>query len=99
MSRRFQLAIVILTLVLAPLSVLFAHAYWFSEGHGAPLGTWSRVRLGMSRGQVIALLGRPSSIEHSADGSECWYYTRRTFCMVEALFTPAGFVRETAHDH
>jgi hypothetical protein len=99
MSRRLGRVRLVLTIILVPLSVLVAGAYWFSEGHGAPLASWSRIGPGMTRDQVIALLGRPGTIHRSADGSETWYYTRGTFCMVEVKLATGGLVSETVHDH
>ncbi|QEH31673.1 SmpA / OmlA family protein [Aquisphaera giovannonii] len=85
--------------VAALLAVLFALAYWFGEGHGSSLSQLARVRTGMSREQVVALLGRPGTVNCSEDGSESWYFTRWTFCQAKVYFAADGTVEETDHDH
>jgi outer membrane protein assembly factor BamE (lipoprotein component of BamABCDE complex) len=85
--------------LVAIVAMFFYRSFWFSEGHGASLSTLSQVRPGMSREEILTLLGRPGAINHSDDGSESWYYTRWTFCQVKVFLTPDGLVSETDHDH
>lgn len=86
-------------LALAVVGGVFSMVFWFADGHGASLATLAQVRPGMTRKQVVSLLGRPGTINHFPDGSESWFYTRRTFCQVKVYMTPEGIVGETDHDH
>ncbi len=78
---------------------LIAYGYWWSEGHGASLTRLARIHPGMTGEQVVAILGRPGTINRSEDGFESWYYTRCTWCMVTVHLTSNGLVRRTGHDH
>jgi outer membrane protein assembly factor BamE (lipoprotein component of BamABCDE complex) len=88
-----------LALVGALFSLAFSLCFWFGEGHGASLSTLAKVRPGMTGERVVDLLGRPSTINRSGDGSESWYYWRWTFCDVKVHMTPEGVVEDTEHDH
>jgi hypothetical protein len=99
MLQRLGRGATVLVLVLAPLGVLSAGGLWFSEGHGASLSAFSRIRPAMTRGQVVDLLGRPGTINRCQDGSVSWFYTRGTFCQVKVFLTPEGVVSGTDHDH
>ena len=85
--------------LIASAGVLAGLGLWFSEGHGAPLSRLARIRPGMTRSRMAELLGRPSTIRRSPDGSESWYYTRWTWCQVKVDLTPAGSVRGFDHEH
>jgi outer membrane protein assembly factor BamE (lipoprotein component of BamABCDE complex) len=89
----------ILVAALAPFGALFLVAFWFAEGHGASLSRLAQVEPGMASEQVLAILGRPHTINRNSDGSESWFYTRRTFCQVKVYMSSAGRVSETDHDH
>ncbi len=77
----------------------FLLAFWFGEGHGGSLSRLALVRTGMTRKEVVNLLGQPGTINRSDDGSESWYYTRATFCQVKVFLDENGKVTETDHDH
>jgi hypothetical protein len=78
---------------------LLLAAYWISEGHGASLATFARIRPGMSGKDVLRVLGRRSTINRRGDGSQSWLYTRATFCQVKVYLSRDGVVEETDHDH
>jgi outer membrane protein assembly factor BamE (lipoprotein component of BamABCDE complex) len=78
---------------------LFLVAYWFSEGHGASLSKLAQVRPGMTRDEVLRLLGNPGTINEERDGSQSWFYTRGTFWQVKVYMDRNGLVEETDHDH
>jgi outer membrane protein assembly factor BamE (lipoprotein component of BamABCDE complex) len=80
-------------------AVLFLLAFWFGEGHGASLSKLALVHTGMTRDDVLALLGQPSTTNRASDGSESWFYTRGTFCQVKVYLDEKGKVRDTDHDH
>src|SRR5690242_18181935 len=86
------------TIVSSCLALLLL-GWWFEDGHGAPLSRLSRVQPGMPSKQVMALLGRPGTINPSPDGSESWFYTRWTWCQVKVYLSAEGLVTETDHDH
>ncbi len=79
---------------------IFAYSYWLFEGHPVSLARLARVHPGMTKEQVIAILGSPGTNNGSGDGSDIWcYHTRCQWCLVTVYFTPEGPVRETSHDH
>ena len=55
---------------------LFLAAYRFSEGHGASLAKLEQVRPGMTRNEVLELLGNTGTIDGAQDGPQSWFYTR-----------------------
>jgi outer membrane protein assembly factor BamE (lipoprotein component of BamABCDE complex) len=87
-------------LLLALLGVVCVSAmYWSFEGHGTSLSSLAKIHTGMTRREVIDLLGKSSTVNRHSDGSESWYYTRGTFCIVRVHSDEKGEVRETDHDH
>ncbi len=74
-------------------------AYWFSEGHGASLAKLEQVKPGMTRNEVLSLLGNPGTIDGDQDGPQSWFYTRGTFCQVKVYLDRNGIVLHTDHDH
>ncbi len=96
LGRTIATVALILFILFAGLLLL---AYRFSEGHGASLARLAQVRPGMGSERVVALLGRPGMVHRSADWSESWYYSRRTFCQIKVYFSPQRLVTETDHDH
>ena len=74
-------------------------AYWFSEGHGASLAKLEQVKPGMTRNEVLSLLGNPGTINGHQDGPQSWFYTRGTFCQVKVYLDRNGIVLDTNHDH
>jgi outer membrane protein assembly factor BamE (lipoprotein component of BamABCDE complex) len=85
--------------VICMIGGLFLIAYWFGEGHGASLSRLKQVRPGMSRKEVLKLLGNPGTINRAEDGSQSWFYTRGTFCQVKVYMDRDGIVEDTDHDH
>ena len=77
----------------------FLVAYWFSEGHGASLAKLEQVRPGITRNEVLKLLGNPSTINGAQGGPQSWFYTRGTFCQVKVYLDRNGIVLDTDHDH
>ena len=88
----------LLYLMFVSCGILLA-AYWFSEGHGASLVRLDQIRPGMSRKDVLRVLGKPGTINQHDDGSQSWFYTRATFCQVKVYLNRNGIVEETDHDH
>jgi len=74
-------------------------AYWFNEGHGASLSKLEQIRPGMTRKAVLEVLGNPTTINKRDDGSQSWFYSRATFCMVSVYLDRNGIVERTNHDH
>ncbi len=74
-------------------------AFWIDQGHGASLSKLEQVRPGMTRQAVLNLLGNPTTINKGEDGSQSWFYSRATFCMVSVYFDRNGIVEQTNHDH
>jgi hypothetical protein len=72
--------------------------YWWGEGHGASLSRLAQVQDGMSREQVVKLLGNPNTINRSGDDYESWYYGRWTWCQVK-VYLKSEVVDGTDHDH
>jgi hypothetical protein len=72
---------------------------WFGEGHGASLSRLAMVHPGMTRKEVVNLLGEPRTINRASDGFESWSYTRGTFCQVKIHLDANGKVMDTDHDH
>jgi hypothetical protein len=89
--------------ILEPLGVFFLVLFllgaWFSDGHGASLSALAQVQPGMSRKQVIALLGTPGTVNRESNGSESWFYGNWTFCQVKVYVSSEGLVSGTDHDH
>jgi hypothetical protein len=85
--------------VLVLFGMIFGLAWWFGEGHGLRLSTVDGLHPGMSREQVIAIAGRPSSTCSESGGAVRWFYTRCTFCMIRVSFSTGGRVSEVVHDH
>jgi outer membrane protein assembly factor BamE (lipoprotein component of BamABCDE complex) len=79
--------------------VFFLWAFWFGEGHGASLSKLALVHTGMTRSDVVAILGEPATINRTSGGSESWFYTRGTFCQVKIYLDENGKVEGTDHDH
>jgi len=77
----------------------FLAAYWFSESHGASLSKLKQVSPGMTRKEVVELLGNPGTINRAPGGSRSWFYTRGTFCQVKVYLNRDGIVEDTHHDH
>jgi outer membrane protein assembly factor BamE (lipoprotein component of BamABCDE complex) len=99
LARPGRTIYVVALAVLAPFAALVLRGFWSSEGHGAPLTQLARVRPGMTRGGVVALLGNPGTINRASDGSESWFNTRYTWCQVKVYISSEGLVSETGHDH
>jgi outer membrane protein assembly factor BamE (lipoprotein component of BamABCDE complex) len=85
--------------VLAPFGILLLFAFWVFDGHGAAMSRLAQVHPGMTRKQVTAILGKPSTINGNADGSETWYYSKITWCQVKVHTSPRGIVDGKYHDH
>ncbi len=88
-----------LFLVFTVIGVFACAGYWWTEGHGASLETLKQVRPGMNRKEVVRLLGNPTHINKAPDGSQSWFYTRGTWCMVSVDLDRDGVVEDTVHDH
>jgi outer membrane protein assembly factor BamE (lipoprotein component of BamABCDE complex) len=77
----------------------FLMPFWFGEGHGTSLSRLAMVSNGMTREEVVHLLGKPGAVNHNGNGSESWFYTRATFCQGKISLDSNGKVTETDHDH
>jgi hypothetical protein len=93
--RHFQM----LGIVVAAVALPLGWAWHFSEGHGASLTALAQVHPGMTRENVISLLGRPSTINRRSDGCQSWFYERGTFCQVKVFIDQNRRVYLTEHDH
>ena len=88
-----------LFLVFTVIGVFAVAGYWWTEGHGESLETLKQIRPGMDRNEVVRLLGNPTHINKAQDGSQSWFYTRGTWCMVSVHLDRDGVVEDTVHDH
>ena len=68
-------------------------------GHPVSELQLARVQLGMSKSEVTALLGEPTTVT-LYPGDQIWNY-RQPFiwCIVQIRFDSAGKVTEIDHDH
>src|SRR5262249_18441219 len=73
----------------------FLVVWWFSEGHGASLSSLAKIHTGMTRHEVVKILGKPGTVDRATNGSESWFYTRATFCAVKIHLDENGKVKET----
>jgi hypothetical protein len=72
---------------------------WTMEAHGVPKSKLSQLTIGMTSGEVIVLLGRPSNVHYHDGGAQTWTYRRNTWCVVNLLISSDGTLTRFDHDH
>jgi len=74
--------------------------FYCMTAHAVPKTLFSQVNKGMKFEEVEQLLGTPTNVAESPDGSKSWAYSFTfTWCMVTVDFSPKGEVLEVTHDH
>ena len=68
------------------------------NGHAVPIRTLELVQTGDSTGTVRSMLGSPTSMRTSGDGTE-WLYSGPTWCHVTIRFGDDHKVQYVSHDH
>ena len=89
--------IIVLAVAVVPL-VEFAKVIWFWNAPAVPASSLRELRVGMTRGDVLHLLGEPRW-RYEGDGHpETWCYARGSIYTLEIDFTPEGVVEYYEHD-
>jgi outer membrane protein assembly factor BamE (lipoprotein component of BamABCDE complex) len=79
-------------------AALVGCSIWCMQAPAIPYSTMDKLRIGMNRNEVVALLGEPGSKFAESDGSQRWVYSRMTWAMYKVWVGSDGTVVRLEHD-
>lgn len=87
------------TVVVCLALAFMGFAIYCMSAHPVSMSRLDQVVEGMESDQVERLLGSPTKVDTSEDGSQSWLFTSCVWCMVTVELSPEGEVVEVIHDH